>query len=240
MNKLLLILLFALVLPLGLNAQSTFKSERLAESCVSFIKNKLQGYDIEVEILQKIKNANFEKSGVTAVFQSDKPLVGLSSVSIIFKLKNEIIKREDIRVSIKHFKKIPVASKQLYKGETISDDDISYQRVEVTQYADDEIITDKSLIGKVLKNGIIKGSPFIFKNIKLENTVKRGDKIEIIAQSGAVMVRTLGIALQDGAVGDQIRVKRDGSGNTILQGEVAGDGRIYLKSNYSLGDNNEK
>jgi flagella basal body P-ring formation protein FlgA len=58
--------------------------------------------------------------------------------------------------------------------------------------------------------------------------IRRGDKIILQIQSGAVRVRATGIAMQDGKPGESIKLKYD---NNILQGLVAKDGTIIMIPN---------
>lgn len=62
---------------------------------------------------------------------------------------------------------------------------------------------------------------------RAEPIVRRGDQVEVVAASASFTVSTSGIAEQDGAPGDRIRVRTDRRA-TPLVGEVAPDGRILL------------
>jgi len=231
MKKLTIILLLLLFgLQYICNAQSSFSSDRIESAIVSYLKNEANE-DIEVEILQKIRTAIFEESGISASFSHNfQSFKGIGKITIHFKSSNRCIRSEDVRVKINKFKTLPVASKMLNSGKVIEHSDIIWQRVDVTNYDINNIIKTNILIGKKLKNGITKGSPFLSNWMEGEALIKRGQNVEIVAQSGAVMIRAIGTALQDGSVGELIRVKREGYGNTVMQGEVAPNGSVILNS----------
>lgn len=230
-TKLYISIVFAAILTnIAAFAQSTFSSDRLEAALISYLKSET-GDDIEVEILQKIKTAAFEDSGVSASFSHTfNDFKGLGNVVVHFKKNNSAIRNESIKVKLRKYKTLPVSIKTISSGKVIESSDVSWKRIDISNYNENEIFTNTDIIGKKAKNGIIKGNPFMFKDVENERMVKRGQNIEIIAESGAVQIRTLGTALQDGAVGDIIRVKREGYGNTVMSGEVSQSGAVILKS----------
>jgi len=67
-----------------------------------------------------------------------------------------------------------------------------------------------------------------------EPVIRRGDQVQLVALTRSFTVSTFGIAEQDGAPGDRIRVRREGSdrrgdtGTSRVIGEVLPDGRVAL------------
>lgn len=211
-------------------SQSSFSDERLEAAIANYLKKQTTD-DIEVEVLQKMKTAIFEDDGVSAVFSNNiREFKGLCKVTVEFKKSDKLIRKEDVKVRIRKYKTLPVASKTLNISELVDNSDMIWHRVDVTDMNLNDIIATTDVIGKKLKNAVIKGSPFGIRDIETERLVKRGQNVEIIAQSGAVEIKTLGTALQDGAVGDIIRVKREGSGSSIMSGEVDASGAVILRS----------
>ena len=64
-------------------------------------------------------------------------------------------------------------------------------------------------------------------NARAEPVVRRGDQVQLVAMSRSFTVSTIGVAEQDGAPGERIRVRRDGNTTRII-GEVLPDGRVAL------------
>lgn len=69
---------------------------------------------------------------------------------------------------------------------------------------------------------------------RAEPVIRRGDQVQLVALTRSFTVSTFGIAEQDGAPGDRIRVRREGSdhrgdtGTRRVVGEVLPDGRVAL------------
>ena len=63
--------------------------------------------------------------------------------------------------------------------------------------------------------------------VKAEPIVRRGDQIELVADTGTFSVSTVAVAEQDGAIGDHIRVRPASKPGTVI-GIVTEDGRVAL------------
>ncbi|MER3328465.1 MAG: flagellar basal body P-ring formation chaperone FlgA [Candidatus Kapaibacterium sp.] len=82
-------------------------------------------------------------------------------------------------------------------------------------------------VGRVATKSIYQGESFTTINTLPDVTVKRGEEIVVIATNGAVTIRGLGTALQDGRAGESIKVKR-GDSKKILTGKLNESGELIL------------
>ncbi|PSJ39984.1 flagellar protein [Sphingomonas deserti] len=62
---------------------------------------------------------------------------------------------------------------------------------------------------------------------KPEPIIRKGDQVELTAASACFSVSTIGIAEQDGAAGDRIRIRSDRKGPPVI-GIVGEDGSVSL------------
>lgn len=60
--------------------------------------------------------------------------------------------------------------------------------------------------------------------------IKRGDPVQLVAQSNGFSVSTDGIAQEDGRIGGHIRVKTDPTRGPVVIGEVVETGRVRVSS----------
>lgn len=60
-----------------------------------------------------------------------------------------------------------------------------------------------------------------------EPIIRRGDQVEIVAMTSSFTVSTNGVAEQDGAPGDRIRVRTERRSSPVI-GQVTADGRVAL------------
>ena len=72
-------------------------------------------------------------------------------------------------------------------------------------------------LGAVLSADHVEQVPVIF----------RGDEVELVAASSGIWVSARGVAVQDGSVGNRIRVRNRDSGR-IVQGTVMDNGTVDM------------
>ena len=88
-----------------------------------------------------------------------------------------------------------------------------------------EIIDDiRVVIGTRAKRKLSAGSILTKKNICF---VCKGSHVTLIAKSDTLMIKTSGIALKDGGIGEQIRVKNESSGRTVT-GRVSAINKVVI------------
>jgi flagella basal body P-ring formation protein FlgA len=225
-----LLIFFCLFINNNLYSKSTFSGERLKSACLEYIQDKV-GTDAEISISQKINTQNFEEDGITAKCLGDeKSFRGNGYVTIEFEKDGQLKRRVEVPVRVKIFKNVPNASHALMRGDVIAKEDINVIKTDVTYYKDYELLNETELIGKKVKQNVSERTLFTKMNVYDDNMIKRGDKVTIIVQSGAVRITASGEALQDAAIGKPIIVKRDGS-QEKLQGKVNEDGTVIISAN---------
>lgn len=82
-------------------------------------------------------------------------------------------------------------------------------------------------IGTALKRPVREGTELQHSMLEAPVIIKRGEQTVIEAGNDQFMVRMTGKALQDGAIGEQIRVQNIASKRTI-QGEVQANGSVAV------------
>jgi len=214
---------------LTLDAKSSFSGDRLRQACIDYLYS-IHGNDVEISIAKKVDDEVFEEDEITAKCSGDrKSLRGNCTMAIEFFRNERMIRRLEIPARIKIYWMMPAAIETINAGEEINESQIVMKKADITYLKGNEIVSYYDILGKTAKRNITNGT--VITGGLLENgiLVHRGDKVRIIAQSGAVRISSTGKALQDAAVGQQIRIQRDGSRN-ILDGYVARDGSIFLSS----------
>lgn len=130
-----------------------------------------------------------------------------------------------IRITI--LKTVYVAKRTLMKGDRISGDDIYQTEMDVHKlkygYFDD--IDD--LVGLVCKKNVAINTPLNPHNIELAKVVHKGEKVSIVTSYNNLTVSMDGIAINDGALGETIKVKNLSS-KKILDGQVTGKKMITV------------
>ncbi|WP_050548204.1 flagellar basal body P-ring formation chaperone FlgA [Pseudoalteromonas sp. BSi20652] len=123
-----------------------------------------------------------------------------------------------IHVRVVEMAPVVVAAVNLARGEVITKSHLSIEMKAThfvrVQYLDDPTI----LIGSRIKRNIRSGMPVLLNQICM---VCKGDSVNIYANFRGLRIKTTGIALEDGTLGDQIQIKNKKSGK-VLNARVDG------------------
>ena len=120
-----------------------------------------------------------------------------------------------------------VAKRALIKGSRITDEDL--QQVEMdAQRLKQGYFTDKQqLVGLISKQNISPNSPLSPYNIELAKLIHKGEQVAIIATDNHLTISMDGIALNEGVLGDLIKVKNKSS-HKIVEAQVSGKKQVKI------------
>ena len=99
------------------------------------------------------------------------------------------------------------AARNIERGQRITDGLVRRERVELRRQRRNAIEDVDQLRGKRAKRSIRAGQVLTATMLEGIPVVKRGDPVIIIAQSGSLLIRAIGKALQAGGVGETVQVE---------------------------------
>lgn len=216
-----LITILILALSMQINA-ATFSADRVEEACRSYLSQKY-GTDYQIDFMTKFGDITLADDDVKAVFDEQYSAYN-TGVKLDFIVNDEVLKSQAFHYTVK--KEISVYKSKSYVpvNTTITNDMVIMQ----AEYVDIQNIENYiNPVGRVANKSIYQGVTLTSANTLPDVTVKRGEEIVVIASTGAVTIRGLGTALQDGRVGESIRVKR-GDSKKILSGKINELGELIL------------
>lgn len=122
---------------------------------------------------------------------------------------------------------VPIATRPIKYGEVIQSIDVSSLKVKVDKISSVDIAQVSEVVGMQAKNYISKGS--IVKKVDIANppVIKNNDPVNIIYSSGSINLKTSGISMGAGAVGDMIKVKNSTSG-VVLLGQIVNKNTVQV------------
>lgn len=101
---------------------------------------------------------------------------------------------------------VVVSAKPLGKFQPIEADDIAVQRMNLSKAPSNAIMRSEQVIGRRASRNIAPNCILRTDMVEMPPVVKRGDVVQIIAETSLLKIAAKGMAKQDGAVGDRIRV----------------------------------
>lgn len=129
-----------------------------------------------------------------------------------------------VPVKVKRLTRSLVASRNLNRGSVITPQDLAPVYIDENTNLSTAVADAGILVGSRLKRDVKAGDQI---RSNAFCVVCKNDKINIIAKSHALQLKTAGIALEDGTVNDNIRVKNLKSGKVII-GVVTGPSQVQV------------
>jgi flagella basal body P-ring formation protein FlgA len=122
---------------------------------------------------------------------------------------------------------IPTPKAVIYPGDVILDEML----VDAPNAARDgsgPFVDSRSLIvGKMARLTLLPGHAIPFSGVSNRKLVSNGAEVKLVFSEGDLVIMTTGSALQDGSIGDIVRVRNDDSGVTV-SGAVQPDGSVRV------------
>jgi flagellar basal body P-ring formation protein FlgA len=122
---------------------------------------------------------------------------------------------------------VPTPRAVIYPGDVILDEML----VDVANVARDgsgPFVDSRSLIvGKAARLTLLPGHAIPFSGVSNRKLVSNGAEVKLVFFEGDLVIMTTGAALQDGSIGDIVRVRNDDSGVTV-SGAVQPDGSVRV------------
>lgn len=117
------------------------------------------------------------------------------------------------------FFEVPVAARNIRFGEEISPDNIRIIRVKKLKQGENSIKDPDRFYGMEAKYNIRSGQVIKLSDLKKIPIIKENDHVTLLYTAKDITLKTLGIALSEGAVGEKIKVRNEKTGILVF-GEV--------------------
>lgn len=132
-----------------------------------------------------------------------------------------------VPIKITILKTVYVAKRSLRKGERITGEDIYPAEMDVHKLKYGYFNDIDGLVGQVCKQNVAINSPFNPHNIELEKIIHKGEKIAIIMNNNNLTVSMDGVAVNEGSMGETIRVKNLSS-KKIIEAQIIGKKQVSV------------
>lgn len=142
-------------------------------------------------------------------------VIGSRRVTLLTRVDNRVVSNKSIRVELEALAEVVVVTANLQRGETLSANNAVLQQQDISKIKQ-PIFNPEDIYGKKLKRSVRLGQPLELKQVDFPPTISRGERVEIHAQRGALVLTTAGEARQDGLTDETIRVMNLSSKREIL------------------------
>ena len=122
---------------------------------------------------------------------------------------------------------VPVVTAPVKRGAIISSSDITFAKVDERKVRANTFQTADEIVGKEATRNLRMNYPVHSYMVKVPALFKRGATVNVVFQKGAIRLFAEGTAMQDGNVGDWVRIKNTESGS-MLRGLVQENGAVSV------------
>ncbi len=137
------------------------------------------------------------------------------------------VKELQVTGTIQKMIDIPVLRQPLNAGAIIGERDISVIQLREQDIKHNIVLDPAHLIGLTPRRMVLAGKPILADEVQAPVIVKRGDMVTMKFEKGTLALTTRAKALQDGAMGDTIRVV-NATSNKMLDAQVSGSQEVVV------------
>lgn len=132
-----------------------------------------------------------------------------------------------VPVSLRIFKQVVVATKPLSRGQQIALDDIALQERNIAKLNGHYFLNLNEALGFDVKRPVQAQQTLLNSHVQPPLVVKRGDTIAVEAATSSINVKSQGVALANGRVGEQIAI-RNSKSKRVVKATITGPGRANI------------
>lgn len=122
---------------------------------------------------------------------------------------------------------VPVLVRALTNGETVEAKDLATRLMPERQLRKDTITDANALIGKSPRRVVSAQRPIRLSEVTTQMVIKKGASVEMLYTTPYLSIRSMGEALENGSMGDTIRILNNDSERTV-SAKVVGINQVQL------------
>lgn len=133
------------------------------------------------------------------------------SANLLFKKQGEVISALPASGRYQELMTLPVLKRQLKNGEVIGENDIDWLDFPVSSASGMLVIDAAALIGQSPARSISPGRPIRSNEVNAQALIRKNALVEMRYENASISITASGIAMDNGAKGDAIRVRNASS-----------------------------
>lgn len=180
----------------------------------------MYGFDkdvYEIDLLNNpMKTAEVNPDNIAIQPLSQKEPLGLFTVIVKIYENGEEYESGQVRMRIKKYADVLVATERLKKSDDLTPDNLSLKRMDITTEVEKPITSFDELIGYRARRNVSRGKILTAGAIEPIPDIERGREVQIVYSDGLCRITTSGIALQTGMAGEYLKIKNKSTGKIII------------------------
>jgi flagellar basal body P-ring formation protein FlgA len=215
-------------LPRDISVTRAFREVKLDElerALTSFLSKESKQVDVKQLVVDGPIRVPTDSLGLEVVaLQATRP----GHIGVNYK---SVAGSDEVRFQLKavadEWRLMPVASRPLAKGATVTANDVQLMKVNGTALGRDSIENLGDIVGRNLTKDIGQGEMFKASTVVVPAVVTAGSRVTVVFRQNRLEVTASGIALENGGMGQDIRVRNEASKKVIV-GKVSDPGLVTV------------
>jgi len=217
--------------------------QRIADAAKSFIEKSIggsrplsSGSSVTISLLETPADLTAPRGKLELIAQipagirHSSPTLAVVSVRTDGRPYTEVT----VRFEVKRYEDVIVAANTIDTGDSLSAPDLRIERADVGPLGNLYFTDAAKAIGMTARRPIPRGTVLNSSMLTSTLVIKRGATVQIVAKVGDMQVGATGQALNDGAVGDLVRVQNLDT-KKIITGRVQADATVLIMKSPAAG-----
>jgi flagella basal body P-ring formation protein FlgA len=205
---------------------SNVQSE-VRELIVSLYQNETQYSDVKLEIGDIDPRLKLPLCDKELTYNIRRRSIHVSNMTVQVSCDGSNTWSFYVSTKVLKYSGVVVANKALSRGDSISLSDLRIETKEVSTLSNGYVTSKHDALGMIIKRSIRAGEALRQNSMSPPLLVDKGDQVMVTASTGKLSVSTHGIALADGRMGEQIRVKNLRS-EKVIRARITDKGRVMV------------
>lgn len=163
------------------------------------------------------------------------PVSGRWNATLYFFSENRNLPPRKVYGRYEEIIEVPVLTRKFAAGEVITGEDIGMQQLPSSRVRKTMILDVAQIVGKTPRKIISPDRPIRENELSSPVVISKGAAVQMNYRSGNMQIQALGEALEEGGIGDVIRLRNTDS-RSVVRGKITAPGRVSVFGN----DGNEK
>lgn len=154
--------------------------------------------------------------------------LGNVSATLTFYVDSRMIRRVPVSARVSITREVLRAAKNIQRGNVIAKGDLEVVQETTIRRHGEALVNEKEALGKQASRNIRAGTTLTSAMVDYPPVVERGNPVIILAENDVLRITTRGEALEDGRLGERVRVKNLQSGKEFSS-TVTAPGWVTVK-----------
>lgn len=218
-----------------MNAVAINVDDNFSNKVKKIVADKFQNDDLSFSIsFDSSDKVNYINNRLSDI--KNMELLSFSTLTNSFKIRVYLPEDNNIDIFAKYeaYFDVPITTRWIKASEIVSEQDVKFMRYSKLQKYGEIALHTTQLVGYQTKRDIPAGKMIMLSDLKKSEAsivIKEDDIVDLVYDSGGLFIKTTGIALSNGRVGEKIRVKNEKT-NVIVSGGIRDNNTVIVGSSY--------